>query len=672
MLQPTRPAVWRFVLLVTLLFTLLAGWNLIDLAGRLNVQISVRPSWLGAVSGLGLFSAMALLGFAVSFSTSRERIWGILELPATILPKQIGVILAVASLVGFSFFTSLDSFKQILGQEDGVRMLIFWIFSLLGMWGVKILRRETAWLNALITIILSQATIHLLLSYWSQVTAYPFALGWSETSRYYFPSLFLSESVYGQKYPLPVLHPTLHLLLTPPYFFDAPLWVHRFWQVGIRYLLLAATVPAVMRRVALAGHSPALAPGASVAAFQDKGLRWLTALWIFLFLFLGPIYFHLVIPVILILLGFSLRDDRRNWSVILLASAWCGWSRVNWYPMPAIIAALLYVLESPFRGKSLWQYLWKPVLWGIVGTLTAFAFQRLYIAISGVDSQYFYTSVASDLMWYRLWPSATFPTGLLPAAIMTSLPMLVAMYLVIRADKGVLHRVRLILIVAALVALFIGGLFVSLKIGGGADLHNMDAYFVVLLIVFLYLVFARYAREDFAEPRPILLHWLIVVALLIFPVWAAIQPNLGSGTFDQQRTRAVLANLQTRVDQVNDQGGEILFITQRQLISMGVLQDVALVPEYEREDLMEMAMADNEVYLVQFRRDIENQRFALIVVDPLRFLRFFDRRSFAEENNAWVTRVAKFILCNYREEAIFPEDDIALYVPQTGERQCPE
>jgi hypothetical protein len=68
---------------------------------------------------------------------------------------------------------------------------------------------------------------------------------------------------------------------------------------------------------------------------------------------------------------------------------------------------------------------------------------------------------------------------------------------------------------------------------------------------------------------------------------------------------------------------------------------------------------------------MENQRFALIVVDPLRFIKFSRGRSFAEENNAWVTRVARHILCNYREEAIYPEDDIALYVPQEGERQCP-
>jgi hypothetical protein len=662
MFQPTRLVFWRFVLLLTLLFILLAGWNLIDLAGRFNVQILERPNWVGALSALGLFVGIVLIGCITSFAKAGEKLWGLLELPSTMFPKPIGSLITVAALIGFSILTSLAGFKRILGQEDWVRLLIFWMFSLLGMWGIKILRKETAWLSALIMIILSQATLHLLLSYWSQVTAYPFALGWSETSRYYFPSLFLSENIYGQKYPLPILHPTLHLLLTPPYWFDAPLWAHRFWQVTIRYLLLAATVPAVMSRLALSGR---------FAAIQNKGLRWLVALWIFLFLFLGPVYFHLVIPVILVLVGFTPRDDRKSWLVILLASAWCGWSRVNWYPMPALIAAILYVLETPHKGKSLWQYLWKPALWGIAGMLTAFAFQRLYIAISGVDSQYFYTSVASDLMWYRLLPNATFPTGLLPAALLTSLPIWATMYLVVRKDKGAFHPLRVFLLIAALMALFGAGLFVSLKIGGGADLHNMDAYFIVLLIVFLYLVFARYAREDFSAPQPVSLHWLVVLALLIFPVWAAIQPNLGLITFDSVRTQSVLANLQDRVDQVNAQGGEILFITQRHLISMNMLQGVTLVPEYEREDLMEMAMADNEIYLRQFRRDMENQRFALIVVDPLRFLKFSRNRSFAEENNAWVTRVAKHILCNYKEDAIFPEDQIALYVPQEGKQQCP-
>jgi hypothetical protein len=68
---------------------------------------------------------------------------------------------------------------------------------------------------------------------------------------------------------------------------------------------------------------------------------------------------------------------------------------------------------------------------------------------------------------------------------------------------------------------------------------------------------------------------------------------------------------------------------------------------------------------------MEAQRFALIVVDPLNYNVLSKNRSFAEENNVWVLRIMKSILCNYREEAIFPADEIALYVPQEGDRQCP-
>jgi hypothetical protein len=132
-----------------------------------------------------------------------------------------------------------------------------------------------------------------------------------------------------------------------------------------------------------------------------------------------------------------------------------------------------------------------------------------------------------------------------------------------------------------------------------------------------------------------------------------------------------LAGLQGYVDEVNAQGGEILFITQRHLISMHMLQGVTLVPEYEREDLMEMAMGNNLLYLDQFGDDMYHQRFALIVVDPLLYNILREDRSFAEENNVWVRRVMKHILCHYREEVVFPEDEIALYVPQEGERQCP-
>jgi len=84
-----------------------------------------------------------------------------------------------------------------------------------------------------------------------------------------------------------------------------------------------------------------------------------------------------------------------------------------------------------------------------------------------------------------------------------------------------------------------------------------------------------------------------------------------------------------------------------------------------------MAMSDQENYLDAFRADVQNQRFALIVVDPLKFKLLGSNYSMGEENNAWARRVIKPILCNYKVAVSYPEFQLALYVPQEGTRQCP-
>ena len=155
------------------------------------------------------------------------------------------------------------------------------------------------------------------------------------------------------------------------------------------------------------------------------------------------------------------------------------------------------------------------------------------------------------------------------------------------------------------------------------------------------------------------------------PAWFALQGSVSFKTYDAARTRSVLAQIQAQVDDVNAQGGEILFITQRHLVSMHMLDDVEMIPEYEREELMEMAMGNNQEYLQIFRADMESQRFAAIVVDPLSYRLLGKNYAFGEENNAWVRRVMKHILCNYQEDVVFPADQIAIYVPQEGTRQCP-
>ena len=657
-IQPSRLILWRFIFALSGVLPFLAVAQILRDVNELGVDLSISSAWQTLIAGLGLMGLTSFFLLTSTWSRYRERILSLAEFPERVMSARpwIGALLTAVGVTGFSVLFMLPFAQNFFGGLGWLRFLILWLFSLIGMWGLKLVRQETPWFIALVTMILCQSTLHLLLVYWPRVTDYPFAMGWSETSRFYYPSLFLSEEVYGQQYPWPILHPTLHLLLAPPYLFDAPLWVHRFWQVAIRYVLVAAVVPVLMRRLPIQGWVK----------------RWLVGLWMFLFLFMGPVYFHLTIPVILVLLGFSPQNDRRTWIVVLLASVWCGWSRLNWYPLPGMIAAVLYLMEVPYHGNNIWRYLLKPALWFVISTLTAFAAQRIYIALSGIpDSGIFYTSLGSDLLWYRLLPSASYFLGILPGALLASLPVWIALFIVIRSRKNDWHPVRLIFIFAALLVLFLGGLVVSLKIGGGANLHNMDAYFTMLLIVFAYLVSARYTPESGEAVQPVSLHWLLILALIAMPAWSYLQFNIALRTENAARTQSVLANLQRYVDRANEQGGEILFITQRHLISMHMLENVTLVPEYEREDLMEIAMANNIQHIQEFKEDMEDHRFALIVVDPLNYNILSRQRSFAEENNVWVTRIMKHILCNYREEAVFPADDIALYAPQEGQRQCP-
>jgi len=632
----------------------LAIWDLLYLAKDLNVVVLSSKSWMGVLSVLALGGFAALLALISTRYRTRERTLSLLELPARI--RWLGFFLIPISLLGYTIIFTLPFSRNLLGDLSWVRFLIFWTFSLIGMYGLKAIKEDISWLTSLLVVILFQTLLHLLATQFSSVTSYPFSMGWSETSRFYYPSLFLSEKIFGTRLPWPILHPSLHLLLVPPYLFEAPLWFHRFWQIFLRFTLLGLTAWTLIWRLSI----------------KDRVFRGLLWVWMVLYLFQGPVYFHLAIPLILMLWGFSVQDNRRTWIFLILASIWSGLSRINWYPMPGILASLLFFLEVPYHGKNFWRYLLKPVLWVVIGFGIAFAAQRTYIALSGIsDPDFFYTSLTSNLLWYRLFPNASYSIGVLPAALIASLPMGMAIFLALRQHRTDFHYLRLGLIFAALLVLFAGGLVVSMKIGGGVDIHNLDAYLSLLLIVTAYIVVGQYVPENEERPSPFKIPWYLAVLLVAVPAWFLIGSSVRFKAYDITRTDSVIDDLQALVNDVNAHGDEILFITQRHLVSMHMLNNVKMIPEYEREELMEMAMGDNQDYLHNFQADMENQRFAAIVVDPLAYRLLGKNYVFGEENNAWVRYVMKPILCNYQESIVFSKDQIAVYVPQEGTRQCP-
>jgi hypothetical protein len=657
---PSRLIFWRSALAVTGTLAFLSTWQMLNEAARLGIQVTASKSWLALIGLLGLLALLAFCGMLLTWLPHLQN-WARFAhraLPAWL--RWLAVpLLAACVLIDPLQFTP-PAIHQIIAKSEFVRLLIFWLLALSGSFALRIVWEKANPGATLAITLLTQASAHLIFSYLTEITAYPFALGWSETSRFYYPSLFLAQKLYGQPLAWPILHPSLHLVLTAPYWLDAPLWAHRAWQILLRFILVGGIAPAFLTRLKI----------------SPRPLQFAAGVWIFLTLFDLPLYLHLAPPVILILWGYSAQDKRRTWAALILASLWAGLSRLNWYPVPGMLAAALYLLETPYQNKG-WRYLLRPALWVLGGTLIAFLAMRSYIALSGISQAGdFYTSLRSALLWYRLWPNATYPLGVLPGILIYSLPMWGVLALILRRCN--LHPLRVGLLLAGLAVLFVGGIFVSMKIGGGGDLHNMDAYAVSLIIVAASLFFGRVAPENgqisAAERitlQPVPIPWVLTALLVLTPVWFALRVPAGWVSYDQAASRATLTALQRRVDQVNAGAGEILFITQRHLIAMKMLHSVNLIPEYEREELMEMAMAGDEGYLDQFKAEVRALRFAAIVVDPLAINFLGNEYAMGEENNAWVRFVAKPILCNYRPAEVFEADHIVIYVPQQGTAACP-
>jgi hypothetical protein len=267
----------------------------------------------------------------------------------------------------------------------------------------------------------------------------------------------------------------------------------------------------------------------------------------------------------------------------------------------------------------------------------AFGAQALYILWSGNRAEEFVAF--SDLLWYRLLPNPTFPIGLLPAILYISVPM----FLII-AGK-LLHRVgahttwrgyhpwRLLGIVAFLGVLFAGGMVVSVKIGGGSNLHNFDAYLALLAVITVYFLFDQPVPDHTIHPHKgskgghasfdnqphkqlaDRLPGLILNAGVILTVVATILFTLPGGEPYQLPTPAQIQDemesLNKYVEKARQDASssssaippEMLFISNRHLLTFKYLTGITLVPEYERVFLMEMAMAGSPDYLGRFRQD---------------------------------------------------------------------
>lgn len=592
---------------------------------------------------MALIGGLALIGWLISMLRPN---WGAGLLRGLSRLGWVNGLFFAALLAAFPLIYWTDAAKTVLPYFS--RLWMFPHLVLIGAVLLKGLRPNTRIEVLLAASALLMGVGYQIISFIPDVRAYPLSLEWSEASRYYNASLYLSPWIYGSSAPLPALHPSRYLMQAVPFILPGlPIWIHRLWQVVLWLGMTWAGGAALARRLKLPNRAWTL----GVSAFA------------FLFWFQGPVYYHLMMCALIVLLGFDRKHFGRTMVVVLIASVWAGISRVNWLPMPGLLAAALYFLEQPVEVKPSWRYLLAPVAWTLAGTALAFVVNRGYIAFSGNPASEFTSSFTSDLLWYRLKPNITYPDGvLISLGIVAVMPLYLLFRKVVLNLRG-WHPWRWLGLGAILAVLLGGGIVVSVKIGGGSNLHNLDAFLTMLMVVAAYAVLNRAAPDHPERVRAYAPSWIAWALLLFMPLMTVAASGAWQKLPTPDEYQPELAKLVSTVEKAG-QEGEVLFISERQLLTFHQVQGVKLVPEDERVYLMEMAMGNNRPYLDRFLNDLQTHRFKIIVTGSVSMLIQDDTKPFWEENNIWVDRVMKPMMQYYKVKVHLPVIDVDLLTPK--------
>ena len=622
------------------------------------LKIRTRYKW---VVVMAVFAVNLIVGIYLLLRRDKnDSFWQRFEIkPSNFVLKIIGVVLLLAAFP-ILWFAKYDFFGKAVPDFFPL-MWVFWWLVLIQAAGLKIFAR-TSWATSFALTLLLDGLVFQMYTIFQPVTAYPFSMGWSEASRFYYGSLLFSKSIYGVQLPLSIWHATRYFMLAIPFLIKGlPLWADRLWQSLVWLGVTGLTAWLFVRRI-----QP-----------KDVITKIILGAWFFLYVFQGAVYYHLQICIIIILMGVSSKYPWRSLIAVVVASFWAGMSRLNWYPVPAMLAITLYLLEEPFsRENNFWRYVARPAFWSIVGLVTALAGQAFYIVISGnTDLSAFDSSLHSPLLFYRWFPNDTNPLGIIPGILLVSLPLIAILFWILRGHLKNLYPLRWLGLLTMLLILFIGGLFVSSKIGGGGDLHNMDAFMVMMALIAAYFVVGRVETESAAEPALSRVEvsafeavtWPLIAFMLIVPVAFSLSRIVPPIQYNKAQAAQDLSTLRQTV-QSYSKSGPVLFIYERHLLTFDMIPNVPIVQDYEVIALMEMAISDNQPYLNRFYQDLQHHRFAAIVATKQNL----DAHSgdFAEESAMWNERVAYHLLCEYQPILTLQSSNIQVFVPRAAP-ECP-
>lgn len=594
------------------------------------------------------------------------------------VPKWLGWFLIIAGLafpVGILQYTPWG----IVMEGPYLRILLWAICAALVFVG-RGWTSGTLWLpNDALAAILLSGSVLVIGSALTEITDFPFSLGWSEGNRLWDYSLLFGRHLYSFD---PGHEPIAYLDFGRQLLGGLPFLLPRVSILGERlWLAILSLVPYLLVSVL------AFWPDRSHAS-QD----WMLAgLFGFIYLTQGPIHAPLLICAAMVALAWRLR---LSWGVplLIMAGYFAEISRFTWMFAPSIWILMLEVGRTRRGERPPSRISWTRAIAlgtsGLVGAVAAYAGLLAPTATNLGSSAAI--SMSQGLLWYRLLPNATYGEGILIGLAKACVPLLVVL---IYATARYRHPsiIQLLTGAGALLAFMVVGLIVSTKIGGGGDLHNLDMFLIGLL--FAAAIVWRTEGVDWGiavRQAPV---WLQLVLLLMaaIPAYNALRSlrplsfardlSWTSVLADVERPRDLgslpddavvgesLRKLQQEISEAVPKG-PVLFMDQRQLLTFGYVTKVKLIPEYEKKRMMDEALSGNETYFAPFYRDLRSRRFALIVSSLLRTPIKDSDYGFGEENNAWVTWVARPVLCYYEEKDTLIEVKTQLLVPRAAAPDC--
>ena len=519
-----------------------------------------------------------------------------------------------------------------------------------------------------------------LLTQFQDITAYPFSIGWSEGNRMWDYSVLFGKNRYN--FPQDQ---------TIPAYID----IGRQSLWGLIYLfpgtnIVAArvwndvlfTIPCALLGLALLWKNE-----------NSRGVRLMAfSLWAMLFLMQGPIYTPLTLAAILVAIG-SRLPLVLNCILVAAAGFYAVMSRSTWIAAPSAYAVFLIFLDKKAAKtdqakKERW---WKAVAVGLSGLAGAGIYMKREVFSSlfhiGTQTQTAAESAAAAateameavpqiftpawfqyylgrqaLLFDRLWPNETYKYGIIPGLALAALPIIILILQWAHQRRWKLDGWQKLLLYAGS-AIFLGaGLLFSVKIGGGSNLHNLDMFLILLLIITSLAWKAGMGAWIFEKIRLDSSVCLLMLIAVLIPCWDSLSTAVPRVYPRPEITADAVEKIRETIDAHAEE--DILFIDQRQLLTFGTVQKIPLIADYEKKWMMDEAMSNDAAYFEPYFRDLKAHRFAAIISEPLHIKYQGTGGDFSEENDLFVTYVSVPTLCYYEPYETFPEQGVQILIPR--------